>query len=98
VTGTGEEKELPTEFAVSQNYPNPFNPSTLIEYALPTESSVRLEVFGVLGQRIATLVEEQKSAGYHAVRFDAGQLPSGIYYYRIVAGDFIQVRKMLLVK
>lgn len=98
ITGVDEERELPTEFAVDQNYPNPFNPSTLIEYALPRDAFVRLEVFGVLGQQITTLVEEERSAGYHAVRFNAGGLPSGVYYYRIVAGDFVQVKRMLLVK
>ncbi|MGB5873290.1 MAG: T9SS type A sorting domain-containing protein, partial [Bacteroidota bacterium] len=75
-----------------------FNPSTLIEYALPRDAFVRLEVFGVLGQQITTLVQEERSAGYHAVRFNAGGLPSGVYYYRIVAGDFVLVKRMLLVK
>jgi hypothetical protein len=98
ITGVDDERELPTEFAVDQNYPNPFNPSTLIEYALPRDAFVRLEVFGVLGQQITTLVQEERSAGYHAVRFNAGGLPSGVYYYRIVAGDFVQVKRMLLVK
>ncbi len=96
---------LPEAFGV-ENYPNPFNPVTHIRYALPVPAKVKIEVFNLLGQRVITLVNEHKPAGYHVVDFDASQLASGMYYYRFQAGDpsvgsgqgFQQVNKMLLVK
>ncbi|HCV44341.1 MAG TPA: hypothetical protein DGH68_12710 [Bacteroidetes bacterium] len=92
------EKPLPKEFALDQNYPNPFNPSTKIEYAVPKESRVRLEVYNLLGQRIATLVDEVKSAGYYTASFDAVGLSSGLYFYRMNAGEVSFLKKMMLVK
>ncbi|MCK6619144.1 MAG: T9SS type A sorting domain-containing protein [Calditrichaceae bacterium] len=96
---------LPEAFGI-ENYPNPFNPVTHIRYALPVPAKVKIEVFNLLGQRVITLVNEPKPAGYHVVDFDASQLASGMYYYRFQAGDpsaglgqrFQQVNKMLLVK
>jgi hypothetical protein len=92
------ERVLPAEFALDQNYPNPFNPGTAIAYALPRASHVRLEVFTLLGERVATLVDETKQAGYHVARFDGSALASGIYFYRLAAGDLKMMKRMLLVK
>ncbi|MBP1653635.1 MAG: Por secretion system C-terminal sorting protein, partial [Bacteroidetes bacterium] len=88
----------PNAFRLEQNYPNPFNPSTTIQYALPGRSSVTLTLFNTLGQQVATLVQGEQEAGYHEVKFDASQLPSGVYLYRLQAGNHIEVRKALLMK
>jgi subtilisin-like proprotein convertase family protein len=93
-----EEKNLPTEFSLSQNYPNPFNPSTLIQYGLPVATHVRLEVFNVLGQRVATLVNGREEAGIHFARFEDSMLPSGVYIYAIEAGNFRASRKFILLR
>ncbi|MCB0744187.1 MAG: T9SS type A sorting domain-containing protein [Ignavibacteriae bacterium] len=98
--------ELPNEFVLNQNYPNPFNPTTSIKFNLPTESKVRLNVFNVLGEEVAELVNNNLQAGFHSVQFDARSLNSGIYFYKIEAGDpsagsghgFVQIRKMMLLK
>ncbi len=89
---------LPLNYELKQNYPNPFNPVTTIGYSLPNTTHVRLSVFNVLGQEVVVLVDETEEAGYQAVTFDAGNLPSGMYTYRITAGIFSEVRKMLLLK
>jgi glucuronoarabinoxylan endo-1,4-beta-xylanase len=86
------------KFALSQNYPNPFNPSTVISYQVPVNTDVRLEVFNMLGQSVTVLVNEQKSAGSHSVRFDATSLSSGMYFYQIQSAGFSETRKMLLIK
>ena len=96
--GGEAEKLLPKEFSLSQNYPNPFNPSTTIEYALPKDSYVTLEVYNMLGQRVEVLVNEEQQAGYHRVVFDATKLPSGVYVYRIKAQDFVDVKKLVFLK
>jgi regulation of enolase protein 1 (concanavalin A-like superfamily) len=98
ITGVATRPEIPAEYSVSQNYPNPFNPATQIEFALPKESRVTLEVFNLLGQRVAILVDEVRSAGYHVVSFNASSLPSGLYLYRMVADQTSFIRKMMLVK
>jgi len=98
VVGVDDERGLPTEFALEQNYPNPFNPATRIEFALPRESRVTLEVFNLLGGRVALLLDEPRAAGYHTVTFDAADLPSGLYLYKLVAGQQVFTRKMMLVK
>jgi hypothetical protein len=89
---------LPKEFDLRQNYPNPFNPFTLIKYDLPVGCQVRLDVYNVVGQRVATLVDGQQKAGYKTARWDAGSLSSGIYLYRLQAGDFVKTRQMVLLK
>jgi hypothetical protein len=89
---------LPAVFSLSQNYPNPFNPATEIEFALPTASDVRLEVFNVLGQRIDMLVNGLLPAGYHSVTWNANSQSSGIYFYKITAGNFSQIHQMTLLK
>ena len=89
---------LPTAFELKQNYPNPFNPVTTIEYSLPEAAKVTLTVFNTLGQQAAVLVDSYQQAGYKSVEFDASVLSSGIYFYRIEAGDFISMKKMILIK
>ena len=88
----------PASFALLQNYPNPFNPSTRISYQLPINSFVTLKVFDVVGNEIATLVNEEKSAGEYKVDFDASKIGSGIYFYTLSAGEFLQTKKMILIK
>jgi hypothetical protein len=97
-TSVEDENGIPARFSLKQNYPNPFNPSTVIEFGLSETSDVRLEVFDMIGQRIAVLVDGQKSAGTHQVQFDASDLSSGMYIFRIRAGIFTQTRKMTLIK
>ena len=102
VTGSGmaaaKEATLPNEFALSQNYPNPFNPTTTIEFALPDVSDVKITIYNVRGQVVATLVDGRLEAGYHAVTWNATQKASGVYFYRIEARDFIETKKMVLLK
>lgn len=98
VVSVTEQNNLPTEYKLYANYPNPFNPSTKIEYTLPERSRVRLSVYDVLGRETAVLINEVQSAGRYSVSFDAAHLSSGIYFYTIQAGGFIQSRKMILLK
>ena len=88
----------PTEFSLSQNYPNPFNPATNIQYAISSRQLVTLKVYDVLGKEVAILVNEEKPAGSYDVEFNASNLASGIYCYQLKAGDFIQSKKMILLK
>ena len=89
---------IPTEYVLKQNYPNPFNPTTNIKFGMPQASDVVLEVYNLLGQKIVTLFEGYKAAGYHVVDFDASNLPTGMYFYRIQSEKFQSVKKMMLVK
>ena len=86
------------KFELSQNYPNPFNPSTTIKFNLPEAGIVKLTLFNILGQQIRTLVNEFKESGVHTINFDASELNSGMYIYKIESGSFTQTRKMTLVK
>jgi len=92
------EIKIPDSFELSQNYPNPFNPSTTISFAIPKSANVELSVYNVLGEKVAELVNGSLSAGYHSVTFDASYLTSGIYIYRISAGNNVSVKKMMLMK
>jgi len=88
----------PTEFALEQNYPNPFNPTTTIRYQLPVTSDVKLEVYDVLGKKVATLVSGRQEAGIYTYTLNASTLSSGVYFYRLQAGRFVETKKMMLVK
>jgi hypothetical protein len=92
------DKTYPNKFSLSQNYPNPFNPSTKIKFVLPKKELVTLEVFNTLGQKVETLLNQNMKSGNHEVEFNGSRLSSGIYYYRIEAGKFYQVKKMILLK
>lgn len=91
-------QKLPQNYSLSQNYPNPFNPSTTIKYDIPKESFVKLKIYDILGREVKTLVKEQKSAGTYKVTFEASNLSSGVYFYRIQAGNFVQTKKLILLK
>jgi len=87
-----------TTFALEQNYPNPFNPATIINYQIPVEGQVSLKVYDMLGNEVATLVNEIKTAGEHQIEFNAGAISSGIYFYRLQSGNFIETKRMMLMK
>ena len=90
--------EVPGGFLLEQNYPNPFNPATTIRYTIPSNMEVRIDVYNVAGQRVATLVNERQEAGVHTATFDGTYMASGVYLYRLTAGDFVETRKMTLIK
>ena len=97
--GLGDNNDdLPDKFALDQNYPNPFNPVTMINYQLPMINHVELSIYNLLGQKISTLISERQQAGYYEVQWDASGFSSGVYYYRIIAGEFEQIRKMVLIR
>jgi len=98
VTGIQEEEEIPTEYSISQNYPNPFNPTTKIRFALPKTTLTKISIYDLLGREIMTPVNEKLQAGFHEINIDSNNLPSGVYLYRIQSGDFIQTKKMILMK
>ena len=93
-----ENQNIPNEFMISQNYPNPFNPLTTIKYQVPELSFVTIKVYDVLGDEISTLVNEEKSIGSYEVEFDEVGLPSGVYFYQLKAGSFVETKKMILLK
>ncbi len=93
-----ERYETPKDYSLLQNYPNPFNPSTIIEFSLPGNSIVTLKIYNSLGEEVAELVNGELQAGYHSVNFNASNISSGIYFYRISAGSFVQTKKMILIK
>ena len=97
-TAAQEDEALPASFALHQNYPNPFNPTTVIEYAIPTQTHVELKVFDILGETVAQLVNSVQPAGIHSAIFEASRFPSGVYFYQIKTGENTAVRKMLLLK
>lgn len=92
------EVKTPSTFSLEQNYPNPFNPGTLIRFSIPVETDVRLNVYNTLGQEVAEIINSRLKEGYHEVEFDAGSLTSGIYFYRLEADKFVDVKKMIIIK
>ena len=93
-----EDEGVPGAFALRQNYPNPFNPVTTLEYTVPSTGRVSLEVYDMLGRTVAVLVNAEQTVGTYTVRFDASNLASGLYLYRLTAGSKVQVKKMMLLK
>jgi len=98
VVGVENENQIPTQYSLEQNYPNPFNPRTSIQYAISSMQFVSLKVYDVLGNEIATLVNEEKPAGNYEVNFNASELSSGIYFYTLKAGSFFETKKMILLR
>ena len=92
------EGEVPAQFTLEQNYPNPFNPSTTIVFTLPEAGFVTLTVHNLIGQELATIVSGERAAGRYRVAWDARGLPSGVYFYRLTAGEYIQTRRMVLLQ
>ncbi len=90
--------DTPSKYLLAQNYPNPFNPTTRIEFSIPSESNVEVKVFNTLGMEVATLLNEHKQAGTHSVEFNATNLSSGIYFYKIVSGNYTDIKKMILLR
>jgi hypothetical protein len=97
-TDVENEASLPKDFELSQNYPNPFNPNTTINYKLPISGQITLKVYNILGDEVATLVNEEKPAGSYEVNFNSEKLASGTYFYKLQAGSFIETKKMILLK
>ena len=98
-----ESATLPARFVLAQNYPNPFNPTTKISFSLPEASLVKIDIFNILGQSVAVIVDERLGPGEHVVEFNArdsngGQIATGVYFYRLTAGSFTQTRKMTFLK
>ncbi len=96
--GIESNAKIPTEFALEQNYPNPFNPSTTIKYSIPIKTNVKLSIYNSIGELVTTLANEEKAAGNYSVSWNAQNISSGIYYYRIDAGDYRMTKKMILLK
>ena len=90
--------DIPKEFSLIQNFPNPFNPTTVIEFNIPRTAFVTVKVYDMLGKEVSTLVNDTKQAGSYLVNFIASNLTSGVYFYKIMAGDFTATKKMMLVK
>jgi hypothetical protein len=97
-TRVDEKNRVPSSFTLFQNYPNPFNPTTVINYQLSMNSEVTLKVYDVLGRLVNTLIGERQTAGAHSVTFNASSLSSGVYFYRLVAGSYVETKKMILIK
>ena len=89
---------IPKEYSLSQNYPNPFNPNTTINFALKNPGRTTLKLYDLMGRQVATLFDQEMNAGFHSIAFNDRTLASGMYFYRIVSGDFVATRKMLLMK
>jgi len=94
----GDNSIIPDKYSLKQNFPNPFNPATTISYSIKEPGMVLLNVYDILGNEVATLVNEEKAAGRYKLRFDASALASGLYFYRLQSGDFIETKKMVLIR
>jgi len=92
------ESHLPGDYALSENYPNPFNAATVVNYRLPVAAHVKLEIFNILGQKVATLVDQKQKAGYRSASWDSSAFSSGQYFYRLTAGGFTETRRMTRVR
>ena len=90
--------QIPDRFILLQNHPNPFNPTTKIRFGLPQAAEVRVEVYNILGEKMATVWNGYLSSGYHSVDFNAANLPSGVYIYQLQAEGFVEVKRMILMK
>ena len=95
---TSVQKDIPTKFSLSQNYPNPFNPCTTIKYSIPQTSFVSITVYNILGKEVSKLINEEKLSGSYEVQFDGNKLSSGVYFYRLQAGNFSETKKLMLLK
>jgi len=95
---SAKDKRTPTSFVLSQNYPNPFNPSTNISFSIPSRSFVTLKIYDMLGREVTTIVSEEMSAGSYSRQWNATDIPSGVYFYRLQAGNFNQTKKLILLK
>ncbi len=98
MTDVGDDNLSVNTYGLSQNYPNPFNPSTVISYSIAEAGMVSLKVFNILGQEVLSLVDANQNAGQYQVKFDASQLSTGLYIYRIQSGSFVDSKKMMLLK
>lgn len=98
INGIHDNKNIPASFALEQNYPNPFNPSTTIKFSLPKSTNVKLDIYNISGEYIATLVKDYMPAGYHSIQFIADGLSSGVYIYKLIAGETFLSKKMVLMK
>ena len=93
-----KQEALPTSYDLEQNYPNPFNPSTIIKFSLPKQTQLKLNLYNILGELIRTISEGLYEAGYHQVTFNAENIPSGVYIYRLESNEIVQTRKMMYLK
>jgi flagellar hook assembly protein FlgD len=98
MTSVDDSGPIAVDYSIEQNYPNPFNASTSIHYNLPRASHVKIDIYDILGRKVETLVNETQPAGEHNVIWNSDDNPSGTYFYRIQAGDFVEVNKMVLLK
>ena len=97
-TGVDEDDDIPVEFGLAQNYPNPFNPTTTFSFSIPQSSTVTLTVIDLLGRELAMIVNERLPAGSYTRQWNAAGLSSGVYFYRLNAGDYVETRKLLLIR
>lgn len=98
ITGINESGLTVNDYKLLQNYPNPFNPTTMIKYSVPSDEFVKLNVYNSIGEIVSTLGNEEKPAGIYELVFDASNLPSGIYFYRLLAGNYMETKNMVLMK
>ena len=98
ITAVEDEESIPTSFELEQNYPNPFNPFTIIKFGLPERSNVLIKIYDILGGEVLTFINEEMEAGWYKKAFNASAYSSGIYLYRIQAGNYISTKKMILIK